>query len=112
MPRNGGEYVEWLERSRGLIEELLTISTAVREGSETIARILTALAEELTYLRPVNRSHLRYDINMRFWQVYWTELIAEMKTVDADTSSLGVYVLTDWPFSEFLKTLASRVCNQ
>lgn len=112
VTRSSGEYAEWLESSGGLVDELLTNPSASCEEMETSARILTALAEELTYLRPGNRSRLGYDINMREWRVYWNELIAEMKTVDPDISSLGVYVLTTWPYPEFLRTLALRLCNR
>lgn len=78
---------------------------------QSTSRILMKLADELVYLRPDNKSHLSYDINMRHWRMYWNELIAEMKTVHPNTSSSGVYVLTTWPYSEFLKTLALRLCD-
>jgi hypothetical protein len=77
--------------------------------------ILVKLGEDLEYLRTGDESHLGYDIKMASWGVYWNELIAEMKTVEASCSSAirysGVYVLTTWPYTDFLRLLAGKLSD-
>jgi len=119
VPRSSLEYVQWLEQKGCFIREIMLNCPGSLKGKrdeiQIISRILVKLADELEYLRPENESDLGYDINMRQWWTYWNALIAEMKTVNgrvsAETTCCGVYVLTTWPYPEFLKTLALTLCK-
>ncbi|KAG0580970.1 hypothetical protein KC19_4G214300 [Ceratodon purpureus] len=118
---SSNEYVEWLEINSSFIGKIITLSQpalpdhTARNKIQSAFRILMKLAEDLKYLQPGDASHLGYDIKMASWRVYWNELIAEMKTVEASCSLeirySGIYVLTTWPYREFLLMLAGKLAE-
>lgn len=112
-PSSIHEIISWLEEKPCFIEQvLLNKRTISALEIQSTSKILLKLADELVVLRPDNISNRSYDIHMRQWRVYWNDLLSELKTVATRTTCSGAFVLTDWPYPEFLTTLALTLCEK
>ncbi|KAG0631070.1 hypothetical protein M758_1G225100 [Ceratodon purpureus] len=113
--KSSEDYLMWLETA-GLSTMETMHEMSLRNAGDLIraSRTLLKLADDLEYLRPHNDSHLGHRIiNIALWRIYWHALVAEMKTVEESCSpeirNAGVFVLTTWPYKEFLRLLAGRL---
>ena len=113
--KSSQEYLQWMETADFSTMETMHDRSLRNAGNLIQASgTLLKLADELEYLRPYNDSHLgRHVINTDLWRIYWHALIAEMKTVEErcplGIRNSGVFVLTTWPYKEFLRLLAERL---
>lgn len=112
---SSGEYLQWLETAELSIVEAMR-QRSLRNATSLVqaSGVMLKLAHDLDLLRPHNDSPLPHHvIKLELWRVYWHALIAEMRTVEvlcsADIRNSGVFVLTTWPYKEFLRLLAGRL---
>lgn len=115
------EYLQWLE-TEGLTTLESTHEWHLRRLNAgnliQTSGILLNLADNLDCLQPQNDSHLKHPkmMNIALWRVYWHALIAEMRTVvercSPEVCNSGVFVLTTWPYKEFLRLMAGQLLAQ